>query len=199
MSKTILRLDSSVFGEHGQSTRLNTLAVEGLLARYPGANLVQRNLTTLPHLDGGFFAAMGTAPEARSPEQQAWVALADEIIREVQNADFIVLGAPMYNFTVPSQVKSWMDYLARAGTTFQYTAAGVEGLLANKPVFVQTTRGGVHEGSVRDTIVPLLSNFLGFLGITDVRFTFAEGLNQSELKDAGWQSAVQQLNQHLAI
>lgn len=199
MSKTILRLDSSVFAEQGQSTRLNDLAIEGLLARWPEATLVQRNLTLLPHLDAGFFTALGTAAESRTAEQQSWVALADTIIEEVKAADIIVLAAPMYNFSIPSQVKSWLDYIARAGTTFRYTTNGVEGLAGNKPVFIQTTRGGVHQGSLRDTIEPLLVSFFGFIGITDLRFTFAEGLNQPQLKEAGWQSAVDQLNKNIAI
>jgi FMN-dependent NADH-azoreductase len=198
MNKTILRIDSSVFAEHGQSTQLNDLAVKGLLAHFPSATLVQRNLANLPHLDASFFAALGSASETRTVEQQQRVALADDIISEVQSADIIVFAAPMYNFTVPSQVKSWMDYLARAGSTFRYTASGAEGLVANKPVFIQTTRGGVHQGSPRDGIEPLLRNFFGLIGITDLRFTFAEGLNQTELKDAGLHSAHQQLSAHLA-
>ncbi|MFO1369133.1 MAG: NAD(P)H-dependent oxidoreductase [Marinagarivorans sp.] len=199
MSKNILRLDSSVFGEQGQSTRLNNLVVEGLQARWPEANLIQRNLSELPHLEASFFAALGTDAASRTAEQAHQVALADAIIQEVQQADAIVLAAPMYNFSVPSQVKSWLDFLARAGTTFRYTAQGVEGLVSNKPVFIQTTRGGVHQGSPRDTIEPLLTSFFAFIGISDLRFTFAEGLNQPQLKDAGWQRAVEQVQQNLAL
>lgn len=199
MSQHILRLDSSLFGEQGQSTRLNDLVLEGLLKRWPGAKVVQRNLNQLPHLDASFFAALGASADSRTPEQQQRVALADAIIQEVQEADSIVLAAPMYNFSVPSQVKSWLDYLARAGTTFQYTAQGVEGLVGNKPVFIQTTRGGVHQGSPRDTIEPLLVSFFGFIGISDLRFTFAEGLNQPNLKDAGWQNALEQVEKNLAL
>ncbi|HEY6527613.1 MAG TPA: NAD(P)H-dependent oxidoreductase [Cellvibrionaceae bacterium] len=198
MSKQILRVDSSVFNAQGQSTRLNDLVIEGLVARWPGSTVVQRNLALLPHLDGSFFAALGTEAANRTVEQKHQVAVADAIIAEVQSADVLVLAAPMYNFSIPSQVKSWMDYLARAGSTFRYTAQGPEGLIANKPVFVQTTRGGVHQGSARDTIVPLLTHYFGLLGITDVRFTFAEGLNQPDLKEAGWQNAVAQLSQNLA-
>jgi FMN-dependent NADH-azoreductase len=198
MSKQILRLDSSVFSAQGQSTRLNDLVIEGLLARWPEASVVHRNLSLLAHLDSSFFAALGTEEANRTAEQDHQVAVADAIIAEVQSADAIVLAAPMYNFSVPSQVKSWMDYLARAGSTFRYTPQGPEGLVANKPVFVQTTRGGVHQGSGRDTIVPLLTHYFGLLGITDVRFTFAEGLNQPELKEAGWQNAVAQLSHNLA-
>lgn len=199
MSKTILRLDSSVFGEHGQSTRLNDMVEASLKTAWPDSVIVRRDLTQLPHLDAGFFAAMNTAEGARSQQQQQWVNLADTIIKEVQTADAIVLAAPMYNFSIPSQVKSWLDYLARAGTTFKYGANGAEGLVANKPVFVQSTRGGQHRGTVRDTIEPLLVSFFGFIGITDVRFTFAEGLNQPELKEAGWQAAVTQIETNLAV
>lgn len=198
MHKHILRLDSSLFAEQGQSTRLNDLVLEGLRAHWPDAMVVTRNLTTLPHLDADFFAAMATAIESRTPEQQQRVALADAIIDEVKTADFIILAAPMYNFSVPSQVKSWMDYLARVGSTFRYTATGSEGLLTNKPVFIQSSRGGVHQGSVRDTIEPLLRSFFSFIGISDLRFTFAEGLNQKDLKASGWQSAIEQLTHHLA-
>lgn len=198
MSKTILRLDSSVFGEQGQSTLLNDIVEAGLKTAWPDSVVVRRDLTQLPHLDAGFFAAMGTAAGARSQQQQQWVDLADALIQEVQTADAIILAAPMYNFSIPSQVKSWLDYLARAGTTFKYGENGAEGLVANKPVFVQSTRGGQHHGTVRDTIEPLLVTFLGFIGISDVRFTFAEGLNQPALKEAGWQAAVAQIEKNLA-
>jgi FMN-dependent NADH-azoreductase len=197
MTHTILRLDSSLFGDNGQSTQLNAHLVHDLLSKTPEAKVIHRNLTSLPHLTGEFLGALSTPSETRTEDQQQQVALADELIQELQQADVVILGAPMYNFSVPSQLKSWMDYVARAGTTFRYTSSGPEGLVSNKPVFIQTSRGGIHQGTDRDTIEPLLRNFFALLGIRDLKFTFAEGLNLADHKAIGWQNALQQLDTHL--
>jgi FMN-dependent NADH-azoreductase len=198
MTHTILRLDSSLFGDQGHSTQLNELLMGKLLNKTPGAKIIHRNLTSLPHLTADFFGALSTPSETRTVDQQQKVALADALIAELQQADVVVLGAPMYNFGVPSQLKSWMDYVARAGTTFRYTANGPEGLINDKPVFVQTSRGGLHQGTHRDSIEPLLRSFFAFLGIHNLKFTFAEGLNMADHKPLGWQNALQQLDGHLA-
>ena len=107
----------------------------------------------------------------------ARVALDDALIAEVQAADVIVLGVPMYNFGVPVQLKNWIDAIARNGVTFRYTANGPEGLVKGKKVYVALARGGRYRGSAADTQVPYLKTVLGFLGITDVHFIYAEGLN----------------------
>jgi len=199
MIHTILRLDSSLFAAQGHTTQLNAQLTQALIGQFPQAQVIHRDLTQLPHLDGAFLQALHTPAEERTASQQGKVALADELIHELQQADVVLLAAPMYNFSVPSHVKSWMDHVARAGTTFRYTANGSEGLVKNKPVFVQTARGGIHQGTSRDGIEPLVRNFFSLIGITDLRFTFAEGLNLSNHKDIGWQNALRQLETHLTV
>ena len=178
----ILQINSSARREGGNSTRLANTVTERLLARHPGATLAVRDLASNPHpaLDEATLGALFTPVEQRSPEQAARVALDDALIAEVQAADVLVLGVPMYNFTVPVQLKSWIDAIARAGVTFRYTADGPEGLLKGKTVYVALARGGRYRGSEADTQVPYLRTVLGFLGMTEVHFIYAEGLNMGE-------------------
>jgi FMN-dependent NADH-azoreductase len=160
------------------STRLGDELVQRLLANNPGATHVLRDLARQPHpvLDEATLGALFTPAEARTPEQAARVALDDALIAEIQAADVVVLGVPMYNFGVSAQLKNWIDAISRARVTFQYTASGPEGLLKGKTIYVVTTRGGVHRNQASDTVVPYLRNVLAFLGMTDVHFVYAEGL-----------------------
>lgn len=146
--------------------------------RHPEAQVTVRDLARQPHpvLDEAALGALFTPPEQRTPEQAARVALDDALIAEIQAADVVVLGAPMYNFGITAQLKNWIDAIARARVTFRYTAEGVEGLLKGKQVIVVLTRGGIHRDTASDSQVPYLRSVLGFLGMTDVRFIYAEGL-----------------------
>ena len=173
----VLFIQSSIFGEHGQS---HGVARE-FLARYPHSSLVERRLTpaNTPHLDGETAAAFRMPEGERNEEQKARLALSDALIAEVEAADTIVLAAPMYNFSIPSTLKAWVDHVARAGRTFRYTASGPEGLLKGKKVFVITARGGRYsDGPAKpfDFQEPYLRAVLGFLGITDVTFVHLEGI-----------------------
>ncbi|MFO1339592.1 MAG: NAD(P)H-dependent oxidoreductase [Burkholderiaceae bacterium] len=178
----ILQVNSSarVFendqGSH--STRLANELSGRLLAAHPAAALTVRDLARQPHpvLDETALGALFTPAEARTPEQAARVALDDALIAEIQAADVVVLGVPMYNFGVTAQLKNWIDAIARARVTFQYTEKGPVGLLTGKTVYAVLTRGGVHRGTERDSQVPYLQAVLGFLGMSDVRFVYAEGL-----------------------
>ena len=178
----ILQVNSSARayanGAGSISTRLGDDLVRGLLAAHPGASHTLRDLTHNPHpvLDETTLGALFTPAEARTPEQAARVALDDALIAEIQAADVVVLGVPMYNFGVSAQLKNWIDAISRARVTFQYTANGPEGLLKGKTVYVVTTRGGVHRDQASDTVVPYLRNVLAFLGMTDVHVVYAEGL-----------------------
>jgi FMN-dependent NADH-azoreductase len=176
--KTILHLNSSIYGEDGQSSRL---AAE-FVRRVPEARVIARDLARdpLPHLDAERFGAFLAKPGARTPAQKAVVAQSDALIAELQAADTLVLGLPMYNFGVPSQLKAYFDHVARAGVTFRYTASGPEGLLKGKKAFVFAARGGLYAGTTRDTQTAYVREFLAFLGITDVEFVYAEGLAVSE-------------------
>lgn len=174
----ILQINSSA--RHGaNSTRVADSIVAKLTALQPSANVVLRNLAADPHpiLDEAALGALFTPADQRTPEQAARVALDDALIAEVQAADVIVLGVPMYNLGVPVQLKTWIDAIARAGVTFRYTEKGPEGLLKGKKVYVALARGGRYRDTPFDTQVPYLRTVLGFLGITDVSFIYAEGLN----------------------
>lgn len=174
----ILQINSSARIEGSHSTRLADTISRRLLESLPGADLVVRDLGKTPHpaLDEAALQALFTPENQRTPEQAGRVALDDALIKEIQQADIVVLGVPMYNFGVPSQLKNWIDAIARARVTFQYTAQGPEGLLKNKKVYAALTRGGIYRDTALDTQVPYLTTVLGFLGMTDVNFVYAEGL-----------------------
>ena len=173
----ILQINSSARSTGSESTRVADSIVARLETANPGASIVRRDLAVNPHppIDEAALGALFTPAEQRTPEQAARVALDDVLIAEAQAANAIVIGAPMYNFGITVQLKSWFDAIARAGVTFRYTAEGPEGLLKNKKVFVALARGGVHKNGASDSQVPHLTTFLGFLGLTDVTFVYSEG------------------------
>ena len=174
----ILQINSSARSAGANSTRLADAITARLKAANPAAVVELRDLAANPHpvLDEAALGALFTPAEQRTPEQAARVALDDALIALVQSADAIVLGVPMYNFGVPVQLKTWIDAIARAGVTFRYTENGPEGLLKGKKVYVALARGGIYRDTPADSQVPYLKGVLGFLGMTDVEFIYAEGL-----------------------
>jgi FMN-dependent NADH-azoreductase len=174
----ILQVNASARRDGANSTRLANTIVARLQASNPSATLTVRDLAVTPHpmLDEAALGALFTPADKRSPEQAARVALDDALIAELQAHDTLVLGVPMYNFGNPVQLKSWIDAIARAGVTFRYTETGPQGLLTGKKVYVALARGGLYRGTERDAQVPHLKSVLGFLGMTDVSFIYAEGL-----------------------
>lgn len=174
----ILQINSSARSNGSESTRIADSIVAKLQATNPGARLVRRDLATNPHppIDEATLGALFTPADQRTAEQSARVAKDDALIAEAQAADVIVIGAPMYNFGITVQLKSWIDAIARAGVTFRYTATGPEGLLKNKKVYIGLARGGLHKDGASDTQVPHLKMVLGFLGLTDISFVYSEGL-----------------------
>lgn len=175
---TLLQLNASLFADQGQSSQLADRFVQAWRTQRPDSTLIRRDLASnpVPHLNGARFAAFTTAAEQRTPEQQAAVAESDALIDELRRADVIVLGLPMYNFGLPSQLKAYFDHIARAGETFRYTATGPQGLLTGKKVYVFATRGGDYLGTPADTQTAYVRDFLRFIGIADVHFVYAEGL-----------------------
>lgn len=174
----ILQINASARRNGANSTQLANTIVARLKSANPGATLTLRDLAITPHpvLDEAALGALFTPADQRTPAQAERVALDDALIAEIQAHDTIVLGVPMYNFGIPVQLKSWFDAIARAGVTFRYTASGAEGLLKGKKVYVALARGGVYRDTANDTQVPYLKMMLGFLGMTDVSFVYAEGL-----------------------
>jgi FMN-dependent NADH-azoreductase len=178
----ILQINASARREAANSTRVANSITVRLQAANPAATLTVRDLAATPHpvLDEAALGALFTPAEKRNVEQAARVALDDVLIAELQAADAIVLGVPMYNFGVPVQLKNWIDAIARNGVSFRYTAQGPEGLLTGKTVYTALARGGAYRGTDADSQVPYLKTVLGFLGMTDVHFIYAEGLNMGE-------------------
>ncbi|EOX4968720.1 FMN-dependent NADH-azoreductase [Vibrio alginolyticus] len=173
----VLALKSSILGDYSQSNKL----VENFIKNVDQDKLTVRDLAAnpLPVMDFAVATAL-RATEDLSQEQQAVVDLSDTLIEEVKAADTLVIAAPMYNFTIPTQLKNWIDLIARAGVTFKYTENGVQGLIEGKKAIVITTRGGIHKDSPTDNVTPYLRTVLGFVGITDVEFVYAEALNMGE-------------------
>ena len=179
---TLLKINASLFSANGQSSQLAERFAAAWQASHPGSRVVERDLAAnpVPHLDGARFMAFLAKPEERSAEQQTVVDFSDALIAELRAADVIVIGLPMYNFGIPSQLKAYFDHLARAGVTFRYTATGPEGLITGKKVYVLATRGGVYAGTPQDSQTAYVRDFLGFIGMTDVEFIYAEGLNMGD-------------------
>ncbi|MEL7290364.1 MAG: FMN-dependent NADH-azoreductase [Pseudomonadota bacterium] len=189
--KNTLVLKSSILGPHSQSTQLIDKVLEGK------SGIIERNLAEnpLPILDMDVATALRGGDDL-TEQQQAVLALSDQLIDELKAADQIVIGAPMYNFMVPTQLKNWFDMIARAGVTFSYTENGPVGLIDNKKVIVVTTRGGLHKDSPRNSIESYLTTMLGFIGLTDVEFVYAEALNMGEEQaEAAREQATQALSE----
>ena len=170
----VLLVTSSIFGDNSKSRQVALDIVQGLRNADAGARVTVRDTNGIPHFSGEMLSALMTPAK----EQTEAVALADQLIAEIEAADTIVIAAPMYNFTIPSTLKAWLDHIARAGRTFRYTAAGPEGLLKGKKVYVAASRGGFYgEGPAKamDFQEPYLRAMLGFLGLNDVTFIRAEG------------------------
>ncbi|MYM37535.1 FMN-dependent NADH-azoreductase [Duganella sp. FT50W] len=182
---TILHIDSSVRGSASLTRQLSGEFVAKLRAANPAAGVVTRDLASnpVPHLTEAMIGAFFTPADQRSAEQAATVQTSDTLVDELFAADTLVIGAPMYNFSISSGLKAWIDHIARAGRTFQYGANGPEGLVTGKKVVVVVASGGVYsEGpaAAYDHVTTYLRAALGFLGMTDVTFVVAEGVAMGE-------------------
>ena len=178
----ILFLSSSLMAENSNSRRIATELVASIRAAQPSKTVKERHLSpdTMPHLTLQTLGALGKPADQRSKAEQDAARFADGLIEEVEAADVIVIAAPMYNFSIPSTLKAWLDHVVRAGRTFRYTASGPEGLLSGKKVYVVASRGGYYTGESParglDFQEPYLRTILGFIGLKDVSFIHVEGL-----------------------
>lgn len=195
----LLQINSSLFGDNGNSSQLTNEFVQRWKNQHQDGEVVVHDFAKedVPHLDAARVQALFTPVEQRTAEQQAVVDYSDKLIGEIREADAIVLGVPLYNFGVPSTLKAYFDHLARAGVTFKYTETGPVGLLENKPVYIIATRGGVHKGQPSDTQSQFLTNFLSFLGLKDIHFIYAEGLNIGQ-KDQAFAHAKTEIEHEVA-
>ncbi|HYJ30153.1 MAG TPA: NAD(P)H-dependent oxidoreductase [Allosphingosinicella sp.] len=175
-----LILDSSATGDQSVSRKLTDALVAKLAARAGGIEIVRRDIGAdpIPHLHSGTVSAIRTG-EAATDAARAALALSDALVAELSAADILVIGAPMYNFGIPSTLKAWFDHVLRARVTFRYTEAGPEGLMKGKKAIVVESRAGFYsEGplAAHDSQEPHLRTMLGFMGIDDVTFVRAEKL-----------------------
>jgi FMN-dependent NADH-azoreductase len=177
----LLHIDSSVLGPHSVSRQVSAAIVERLRQTTPGLDIIYRDLTATPlsHLSGSLLAAaQGVTPT--DPAVQRDVALSQAVLDEFLSADMVVLGAPMYNFTIPSQLKAWIDRILVAGKTFKYSAQGPEGLAGNKRVIVAISRGGFYGPGTQAAAFEHLESYLrgvfGFIGVIKLEFISADGV-----------------------
>lgn len=169
----ILRIDTSARSSGSVSRDLT----DRVIARFPDATVTTRDLAPgLPLIDETWVGANFTPAADRTPDQRAVLALSDELIAEVQAADTLVIGLPIYNFGVPATLKAWVDQVVRAGVTFRYTENGPEGLLQGKRAIVIVASGGTQAGSEIDFATGYIRHVLGFVGITEVEFVTADRL-----------------------
>ncbi|KJJ95900.1 FMN-dependent NADH-azoreductase [Pseudomonas sp. 21] len=175
----LLHIDSSILGDNSASRQLSAELVAAWAAAEPGVEVTYRDLAAdaISHLSSASLVAAGTPAELRDAAQKHEAALGEKSIEEFLGADAIVIGAPMYNFSIPSQLKAWIDRIAVAGKTFRYTENGPEGLAGGKKVIIVSTAGGIHAGQPSGVAHEnYLELVLNFLGITDIEVVRAEGL-----------------------
>jgi FMN-dependent NADH-azoreductase len=174
----ILHLTSSPRGNASYSNRVAAQVIAELKSRDAGATVTTRDLVrdALPHIDDDFVAATRSPAGPQTGQQRAQLAQSDALVDELLASDVIVIAAPMINFTIPSNLKAWIDYVARAGRTFSYSEKGAQGLVTGKQVILVVARGGVYSDKPAfDFQVPYLKNVLGFLGMTDMEVIEVEG------------------------
>ena len=175
----LLHIDSSILGDNSASRQLSAGVVKAWQAAEPSVEVTYRDLASdaINHFSGATLGALGTAAELRDAAQKHEAELSASSLAEFLAADDIVVGAPMYNFTIPTQLKAWIDRIAVAGQTFRYTEAGPEGLCGNKKVIIVSTAGGLHAGQASGAAHEgYLKLLFGFLGITNIEIVRAEGL-----------------------
>lgn len=179
----LLHIDSSILGDNSASRQLSQQVVQAWQAAEAGVEVTYRDLAAdaISHFSSATLLAAGTPEEARDAALAHEAKLSAETLQEFLDADAVVIGAPMYNFSIASQLKAWIDRIAVAGKTFRYTETGPEGLCGNKKVIVVSTAGGLHFGQPTGVgHEDFLNVFLGFIGITDVEFVRAHGLAYGE-------------------
>lgn len=182
---TILHINSSVRHQGSHSRSLTAEFLASWQAAHPSDRIIERDLASdpVPHLSEQMVGAFFTPEEQRTAVQSSTVQLSDVLVDELMAADILVLGAPMYNFSISSGLKAWIDHVVRAGRTFKYSAAGAAGLLGGRKVLVVTAAGGSYSeapASAHDFVSNYLRTVLGFIGLTDITFVRAEGLAMGE-------------------
>ena len=196
--KRILHLISSPRGSESFSIKLANAVISKLTDKYPGSTVEELNLIgdAVPHLDTAHLKSFFTPTEQLTPDDQAAIHYSDAAIRQLMAADIIDIGAPLYNFAIPSTLKSWIDHIARAGKTFRYDENGPEGLVKGKKVYVAMSSGAVYsEGPYHayDFVAPYLTAVLGFMGMTDLTIFRVEGVKIPGIQETALEKAIESI------
>ena len=196
--KKILHLISSPRGAVSYSIQLGDAIISKIQATYPGSTVQTTDLVKLrfPHLEESHLNSFFTPADQRTPEHIEAIKHSDEAIRELLDADIIVIGVPFYNYNIHSSLKAWIDHIARAGITFKYDENGPQGLITGKQVYLAVASGGIYTAGPMaslDHAVPYMKTILGFLGMTDVKVFRAEGTSMPGIQDSALQKAVESI------
>lgn len=194
--KKVLVIKSSIRGDQGNSSKLTDKLVHDWGKNNPDDTITTRDLSKspLPHLSEETYMAMPVAPDQRTKEQQSAMELSDQLTEEFLSADTLIIGVPLYNLGIPSSFKAYIDHITRPGLTFSYTAEGPVGLAGDKKVILVLARGGIYWQTPNDTQTPYLKSILGFIGISNITYIVAEGLNiNPEMCKQSMQSATKSI------
>lgn len=196
--KRILHLISSMQGDQSYSIKLGNAIIEKIQDKYPGSTVDELNLVDIeiPHLGPSLLPTFFIAANQLTADQKDSIRFSDEAVKQLLDADIVVIGAPLYNLTIPSTLKAWIDHITRAGITFGYGENGPVGKVTGKKVYVAMSSGGIFSegpGKANDFVAPYLSSFLGFLGMTDLTVFRAEGLKVPAIKENAMQKAIESI------
>jgi len=193
--KHILHVKSSIQGAISYSIKLGDAIIEKIQDKYPGSTLEELNLVDMeiPHLNPSVLRTFFIPGDQLTEDEKDAIRFSDEAVRQLFAADIIVIGAPLYNFTIPSSLKAWIDHITRAGITFGHNENGLAGKVTGKKVYVAMSSGGVYSdgpGKANDFVAPYLKSFLGALGMTDLTVFRAEGLKVPGVMEHAFEKAV---------
>ncbi|MCQ6260181.1 FMN-dependent NADH-azoreductase [Pseudomonas sp. Q11] len=194
----VLIIESSARQQDSVSRQLTQTFINQWKAAHPADEINVRDLAIdpVPHLDANLLGGWMKPVEQRNDIENASLERSNQLTDQLLAADVLVMAAPMYNFAIPSTLKAWLDHVLRAGVTFKYTPTGPQGLLTGKRAFVLTARGGIHAGASSDHQEPYLRQVMAFIGIHDVTFIHAEGMNLGgDFQEKGLNQAHAKLSQ----
>jgi FMN-dependent NADH-azoreductase len=191
----ILNIRTSISGENSVSNQLSQILIDQLLEKNPGSKVVVRDLAAnpIPHLEIHHFNASRIADEEKNDEQKEAGKYSEESLKQIQEADIIVIGVPFYNFTFPSTLKSWIDSISVAGKTFSYADGTPKGLLQNKKLYLTFAAGGVYENGLIENMEHYLRALFGFIGITDVEVFQTQGTMIPQVKEENLSKAISKI------
>ncbi|MBK1895916.1 FMN-dependent NADH-azoreductase [Chryseobacterium paridis] len=193
----ILNIKTSISGEQSVSNQLSQAVINQLLEKDPQSKVIVRDLASnpIPHLEGHHFSASRVPDEEKNEEQKEAAKYSEESLRQIQEADIIVIGVPFYNFTFPSTLKSWIDSIAVAGKSFSYADGTAKGLLQNKKLYLNFAIGGVYENGLIENMEHYLRTLFGFIGITDIEVFQSQGMMVPQLKEENLSKVIAEIEE----